>query len=126
MFIFWTIFGILLGLTILSLLINRWYLDWASIMIAINIILGIVCVIYLFVALLATPNKFKEITYIKPDEIVRSKNLIFVIDSVGTVYRSDLKKYYDLTDSLVCIEEKRNVNFYNFALDTYKKIRECK
>lgn len=132
MVIFWSIFGIVLGVGVIALLINWILLNWNGVLNVISIILFIASGILLLVALLATPKIFYKYEYIKPNDIVRSKNMIFVIsDSIRHSYnshafQSDLKKDYDLSDSLICIEIIKKINFYNCVFEDDKQIGICK
>lgn len=79
-----------------------------------------------FAAIIITPNFKNVFEYHKPDEIIRSKYMVFAIhDSLGE-FSSGEKLDYDLSDSLICIEVKKCINFYNCVFAEYKKFSKCR
>jgi len=126
MLTYWLIFGIILTLGFLFLLIKFVFFRNRT-----PVFIFIVCCIcfvvpafMLIIALLATPISFRVYEYYKPDEISRSKNIVFAIDSLGVFY-SENKKFYDQPDSLICIGVLKKKNFYNGLMQTLKYIEIC-
>ena len=80
---------------------------------------------YCRIGLVLTPDSLVVHRCTNQNEVVRSKNVIFVVnDSLGIVYSKE-KKYYDLPDSLVCIEYIKDVNFYGNAWNMEVNLKKC-
>jgi len=126
MLIYWGSFVVIIGLSIFLLLFN-WlsYNNRREDLSNSGFILFMIAVVMICIGIVWTPDFLVVYRCTNQNDVVRSKNTVFIEnDSLGIVY-SDKKKYYDLPDSLLCIESIKNMNFYNRIWSEELNLKKC-
>ena len=121
MLYFWTIFFIILGISILLMIIGKLFLNNGNI-IFVGIIIFVVC----FIVIVNSSDIYvKNIpSSYKPIAILRIKDKIIVTDKNNVLFSENIEMY-KLPDSLICIFKIKKYNPFNKKVKEISTIGEC-